>query len=120
MPWLRDTSGHGDLPGLLRARKGRREEHGASFSEDVAFELAHSDGRILARGGLLAALWEQFGSLFSLSVHERPEVTRDTHHLAAAHRPRSSFGPAWSIFYAITGKPNWRSIDFKFLSNSFT
>lgn len=59
----------GDLPGRLGARKGRREEHGAGFSEDMAFELAHSGGRILARG----ASWLLCGNSLSLCFHSVSE-----------------------------------------------
>lgn len=58
--------------------------------------------------------------VFTQSVCEHLEVVRHTDHRGAACRPRSSSGLEWSVFNPIKGKPNSRSIDFKFLSICFT
>lgn len=109
----------------MRSKQGRaRERPPRDISlEDMTFELAHGDwADPNEQVGLLGCFVEAIVVLlvFTQSVCERLEVIRHTNHLDAAHRPHSSSGLRWSIFNPIKGKPNSRSIDFKFLSISFT
>lgn len=88
-----------------------------------AFELVHSDWKGPNKpAGLPSCHVEMILVLFVFtpSVCECLEVMRHTNHLEAASSPHSSSGLEWSIFNSIKGKPNPKSIDFKFLSISFT
>lgn len=116
VPQLEATSWHWELPLYSKQGRDTGRVRGKSFSQDVALELAHSDCSG-PPGYSVKTIWF---SVFPQSVHQCLEVIRHTEHLDAAHSPRSSPGLEWSVFNPITGKPNLRSIDFKFLSICFT
>ena len=107
----------------IQRKQGPEGRGKDSFLVEGAFELVHSDWKDPDKpAGLPSCCVEMILVLFVFtpSVCVCLEVMRHTNHLEAASSPHFSSGLEWSIFNSIKRKPNPKSIDFKFLSISFT